>query len=34
MIEGKFVLKKIGLESAVIGYTKFPNETTRVPIGQ
>lgn len=34
VIEGKFVLKKIGLESAVIGYTKFPNETTRVPIGQ
>lgn len=33
-IEGKFVLRKIGLESVVIGYTKFPNETTRVAIGQ
>lgn len=34
VIDGKFVLRKIGLESAVIGYTKFPNETTRVAIGQ
>lgn len=33
-IGGKFILKKIGLESVVIGYTDFPNETTRVAIGQ
>lgn len=32
---GKFILKKIGLESAVISYVGFPpDETTRVPIGQ
>lgn len=34
VIGGKFVLKKIGLESAVIGYVDFPNETTRLAIGQ
>ena len=34
VLDGKFVLRKIGLESVVIGYTKFPNETTRVAIGQ
>lgn len=34
VIDGKFVLKNIGLESAEIGYVKFPKETTRVAVGQ
>jgi hypothetical protein len=34
-IDGKFVLRGIGIESAEIGYVGFPPETTtRVPVGQ
>jgi hypothetical protein len=34
-IDGKFVLRGIGIESAEIGYIGFPPETTtRVPVGQ
>ena len=34
-IDGKFILKNIGMESVDIGFVGFPpNETTRVPLGQ
>jgi len=34
-IDGKFVLKNIGIESVDIGFVGFPpNKTTRVPLGQ
>lgn len=34
-IDGKFILRHIGIESAEIGYVGFPPETTtRIPIGQ
>lgn len=35
IIEGKFILRSIGIESVEIGFTGFPpNKTQRVPIGQ
>ena len=34
-IDGKFILKSIGIESVDIGFVGFPpNKTTRVPLGQ
>jgi hypothetical protein len=34
-IDGKFILKNIGIESVDIGFVGFPpNQTTRVPLGQ
>jgi hypothetical protein len=34
-IDGKFILKNIGIESVDIGFVGFPpNKTTRVPLGQ
>ena len=34
-IDGKFILRSIGIESVQIGYAGFPPElTTRIPIGQ
>jgi hypothetical protein len=34
-IDGKFILRNIGIESVDIGFVGFPpNETTRVPLGQ
>jgi hypothetical protein len=34
-IDGKFVLRSIGIESVEIGYVGFPaDQTTRVPLGQ
>lgn len=34
-IDGKFILKSIGIESVDIGFIGFPpNQTTRVPLGQ
>jgi len=34
-IDGKFILKSIGIESVDIGFVGFPpNQTTRVPLGQ
>ena len=33
-IEGKFILRSIGIESAEIGFVGFPNDVkTRVPLG-
>jgi hypothetical protein len=35
VIEGKFILRRIGIESAEIGFVGFPNDVTqRVPLGQ
>lgn len=35
VIEGKFILRRIGIESAEIGFVGFPNDRTqRVPLGQ
>jgi hypothetical protein len=34
IIEGKFILRRIGIESAEIGYVGFPPDVTlRVPLG-
>jgi hypothetical protein len=35
VIDGKFILKRIGIESAEIGFVGFPPDVTqRVPLGQ